>query len=191
MDTLAFFYDTNKPKQPVKSYGKLAVQQRMRLAMAFMNPLRPIIAETWLHYGKGSRKKAFGQALKKLMQDALEGEYPDQHVIPSRVAISMGILPPVQIEEVLLNKRELEICFSSGESPMAKASDEVVLVAYSPEAGVAGRNTEVCIRAQGHLTVELPPPLWDVPFHAYLFVHSANKRQYSKSQYIGLLTCAE
>lgn len=182
-----FFYDRSKPKVKEKSYGKLAVQQRMRLAMAFLNPLRHIIAETWLGYGKGNKSKAFGQALKKLIQDAVEGQYPDQRIIPERVAMSIGMLPAVEIEDVVHGEKELEIYFSSQENPLAKTADAVVLVVYSPEAGIAGRNVVGCTRKEGYIRVDLPPQLQATPFHAYLFVHSANKKQYSKSVYIGYI----
>ncbi|MGK6352523.1 DUF6266 family protein [Parapedobacter sp. DT-150] len=182
-----FFYDKNRPKATEKTYGKLAVQQRMRLAMAFLNPLRSIVAEGWASQGKGNKSKAFGQALKNLMHDALEGQYPEQRIIPERVLISMGILPGVQVEDVVIGQHELEIHFSSETNPLAGAGDEVVLVVYSPEEGIAGRNTEACTRSDGTLRVELPPPLWGIPFHAYLFACNARKRQYSKSVYIGQL----
>ncbi len=182
-----FFYDSSKPKEKEKSYGKLAVQQRMRLAMAFLNPLRPIIAESWLNHGKGSKKKAFGQALKKLMQDALEGNYPDQRITPEKVTISTGILPALQIDDVVHSREELDVYFSSAANPLASSSDEVVLVVYSPEAGIAGRNTHTCKRTEGHIKVELPPQLWTAAFHVYIFVHSASKKRYSKSIYVGQL----
>ncbi|MFC3196889.1 DUF6266 family protein [Parapedobacter deserti] len=185
---MEFFYDRSKPKPKEKSYGKLAVQQRMRLAMAFLNPLRPVIAESWLLQGKGSKKKAFGQALKRLMEEAMEGEYPEQHVVPERVTISTGMLPALQVADVVHTPQELEVYFTSSDNPMAGASDEVVLVVYSPEAGVAGRNTHTCKRSDGSIKVELPPPLWSSPFLAYLFVHSATKKQYSRSTYIGHLS---
>ncbi|MFB2118985.1 DUF6266 family protein [Parapedobacter sp. 2B3] len=180
-------YDRNSPTKTEKPYGKLAVQQRMRLAMAFLNPLRSVISESWLGHGKGSKKKAFGQALKKLMQDALEGDYPDQHVIPERVGISTGILPGLLAEDVVLSEQTLEVYFSSRETPLARANDEVVLVVYSPQRGIAARNTHVCKRNEGYIKVNLPPQLWAVPFHVYLFVHSASKKQYSKSAYVGQL----
>ncbi|MBK1440504.1 hypothetical protein JHJ32_10945 [Parapedobacter sp. ISTM3] len=180
-------YDRNVPKKSDKSYGKLAVQQRMRLAMAFLNPLRPVIAESWLSRGRGSKKKAFGQALKKLMQDALEGDYPDQHVVPDRVDISMGILPGLLVREAVHSEQTLEVYFSSKDTPLARATDEVVLVVYNPGRGVAARNTHVCNRNEGYIKVDLPPQLWSAPFHVYLFAHSASKKQYSKSVYIGQL----
>ncbi len=180
-------YDRDSPKKTEKSYGKLAVQQRMRLAMAFLNPLRAVIAESWLSHGKGSKKKAFGQALKKLMQDALEGDYPDQHVIPNRVGISTGILPGLSVEDVVPGDNTLEVYFSSKETPLARPGDEVVLVVYNPQRGVAARNTHVCNRNEGYIKVDLPPQLQAAPFHAYLFVHSASKKQYSKSVHIGHL----
>lgn len=181
---MEFFYDRSKPKVKEKSYGKLAVQQRMRLAMAFLNPLRPIIAETWLGYGKGNKSKAFGQALKKLIQDAVEGQYPDQRIVPERVTLSMGMLPAVEINDVVRGEKALEVYFTSEENPLAKAADAVVLVVYSPEAGIGGRNTESYTRNDGCVRVDLPPQLRDTPFHVYLFVHAAGKKQYSKSVYI-------
>src|SRR5690606_23313768 len=179
-------YDRNHPKKTAESYGKLAVQQRMRLAMAFLNPLRPVIAESWLSHGKGSKKKAFGQALKKLMQDALEGDYPDQHVIPERVGISTGILPGLSVDDVVRGEQTLEVYFSSKDTPLARASDEVVLVAYSLQLGVTARNTHLCYRTEKYIKVDLPPQLWSAPFHVYLFVHNASKKQYSKSVHIGI-----
>ncbi len=182
-----FFYDRSKPKVKEKSYGKLAVQQRMRLAMAFLNPLRPIIAETWLGYGKGNKSKAFGQALKKLLQDAIAGQYPDQCIVPEHVAVSIGMLPALEIHDVVQSPEALEIHFTSEESPLARPADEVVLVVYSPEAGIAGRNTDGCTRKEGYIRVDLPPQLRTAPFHAYLFVRSASKKQYSKSIYVGCI----
>lgn len=182
-----FFYDRSKPKKKEQSYGKLAVQQRMRLAMAFLNPLRPIIAESWMGAGKGSKRKAFGQALKDLLQSAIEGQYPNQRVAPERVAISMGILPDIDISDVVRQPQALEVYFTSQDNPMAKPGDQIALIVYSPEAGIGGRNTEPYTRKEGYIKVDLPPLFWDEPFHAYLFVHTANKKQYSKSVYLGFI----
>lgn len=182
-----FFYDRSKPKKHKKSYGRLAVQQRMRLAMAFLNPLRPIITESWRSYGGGNKRNAFGQALRNLMQDALEGDYPDQRIIPKRVDISTGILPPVRVDNTVRGDAELEIYFSSVSTPLAGAGDEIVVVAYSPEEGIAGRNTHTCTRNEGYIKLDLPPQLRTAPFHVYIFAHTPNKKQYSKSVHIGLM----
>ncbi|GGH05532.1 hypothetical protein GCM10007415_47390 [Parapedobacter pyrenivorans] len=182
-----FFYDRSVIKTKEQSYGKLAVQQRMRLAMAFLNPLRPIVTAGWAGHGKGNKSRAFGQALKKLLQDAVEGQYPDQRIVPERVAVSTGMLPAVEIRDVVQTPEALEIHFSSGENPLARPADGVVLVVYSPETGIAGRNTDGCTRKDGYIKVDLPPQLRTAPFHAYLFLQSASKKQYSKSIYVGQL----
>jgi|SRR5690606_14068234 len=184
---IAFFYDRGKPKKKEQSYGRLAVQQRMRLAMAFLHPLRPIIAESWLNQGKGNRSKAFGQALKALMQEAMEGHYPDQRIAAERVRISTGLLPAVLVEEMMCGDRMLEVSFSDEPTPMASGTDEVVLVVYSPEAGVAGRNTDAFLRKDGHIRLKLPAQLRSQRFHAYLFLHNTRKKQFSKSIYLGQL----
>jgi len=182
-----FFYDRGKPKKKEQSYGRLAVQQRMRLAMAFLHPLRPIIAESWLNQGKGNRSKAFGQALKALMQEAMEGHYPDQRVAAERVRISSGLLPAIHVEDVVCGDRVLEVYFSDESTPMGSSTDEVVLVVYSPEVGVAGRNTETSFRKDGHIRLRIPAQLQSRLFHAYLFLHHTKKKQYSKSVYLGQL----
>lgn len=184
---MEFFYDRSKPKKKAQSNGRLAVQQRMRLAMAFLHPLRPLIAESWMSQGKGNKSKAFGQALKALMQSAVLGHYPDQHVAADRVLISTGMLPTVNVDDVVADGNKLEVFFSDDAAPMASGTDEAVLVVYSPEAGVAGRNTQVYLRKTGHISVLLPPQLRAQPFHAYLFMHNAKKRQFSKSMYLGYL----
>jgi len=180
------FFDINRPKRrKMQSYGREAVQQRMRLAMAFLNPLREVIAEGWSVQGKGNRSKAFGQALRALMQEALSGHYPDQYVLAERVLISSGMLPGVQVDRAVCEEQYLKIAYSGETTPLTSDSDEVVLVVYSPEAGVAGRNTEVFCRRDGQVRAKLPPQLRRQPFHAYLFVHDRRKRMFSKSIYAG------
>lgn len=186
-DTMDVFYDKSKPKKEEQSYGKLAVQQRMRLAMAFLHPLRPVVAESWLGYGKGNKSKAFGQALKALMQEAIGGHYPDQYVEAARVSISMGILPAVKVAKTELRDNALEVHFSSEQHPLANGTDEVVLVAYCPEAGIAARNTDAYLRTDGHIRVPLPSQLHTQPFHAYLFLQNVRKKQFSKSIYLGII----
>ncbi len=184
---MEFFYDKSKPKKKEQSYGKLAVQQRMRLAMAFLHPLRTVIAESWMSQGKGNKSKAFGQALKALMQGAVEGHYPDQRIVADRVMISTGMLPALQVNDVVSDGKTLEVYFSGESTPMASDIDEVVLVVYSPEAGVAGKNTEVCLRKAGYIKATLPPQLRSQPFHAYLYMHNPQKKQFSRSVYLGSL----
>jgi len=180
-----FFYDRSKPKKKEQSYGRLAVQQRMRLAMAFLHPLRPIVAGSWLNQGQGNRSKAFGQALKALMQDAIEGYYPDQRIAADRVLVSNGLLPTIHAVDVRCDNGMLEVRFSDESLPTASSNDEVVLVVYSPEIGIAGKNTEIYFRNDGQIRLKLPTQLRTQRFHAYLFLHNSKKKQFSRSVYLG------
>jgi len=180
-----FFYDGSIPKKKEKSHGRLVVQQRMRLAMGFLHPLRPIINNTWLPHGGGNKSKAFGQALKKCMQDGIDGQYPQQYIVPDRVAISLGILPAVAIEDVVISDQLVEVFFSSEENPLSRNADEMVLVAYSPELQMAGKNDHIYYRKDGHLSMELPVHFAHGFFHLYLYVRSANGKQFSNSMYLG------
>lgn len=182
---MEFFFDANKPKKQKDSYGKLASQQKMRLAMAYLNPLRPVINEGWSQYGAGKNSKAFGQALKKVIQEAIEGAYPDQMIVPEKVMISMGPLPLPVMEDVVRSPGKLEVLFSSPVHPMAKDSDELLLIVISPELGIGAKNDQLWYRKDGHIEVELPVQFEEGSFHAYLYCHNKKKTSYSKSFYLG------
>jgi len=182
---MEFFFDRNKPKKQKDAYGKLASQQKLRLAMAFLNPLRPIVNESWGQYGEGKKSKTFGQALRKVIQDATEGDYPDQHVNPEKVMISMGTLPVPEVTDTVRSPGSLEVRYESLPHPLAKDLDQLVLVVYSPELGMGARNDQTSYRIDGRIEVELPPQFEQGAFHAYLFCHNARKTRFSKSRYLG------
>lgn len=188
---MEFFYDINRPKQKEQSYGRLATQQRMQLGMAFLNPLRPIINESWLIEGKGNKSKAFGLALKRLLQEGIAGQYPDQYLLPETALISIGNLVQVSVDDVVIDKDKIEVYFSSIYTPLSRESDQLVLVAHSPESGMAGRNETPCCRKDGYLEMALPRHFSKYPFHLYLFVHSEDKKRYSKSAYLGCFDHSE
>lgn len=182
---MEFFYDKSKRKEVKASYGKLASQQKMRLAMAFLNPLRPIINDAWKNYGNGKKSKAFGQALRKVIQDAISGDYPDQVIEPEKVMISMGTLPSPPIDDVAYSKERLEVFFSNRAHPLASDGDELVLVLINPEMGFGARNDQTFYRKDGHIEVELPPQFGQYGFYVYLYAHNRRRTHYSKSHYIG------
>jgi len=182
---MEFFFDKNKPKKQKEPYGKLASQQRMRLAMAFLNPLRPVINESWSSYGEGKKSKSFGQALRKVIQDAVQGNYPNQMIIPEKVMISMGPLPLPSIADIVRSPGTLEILYDNQFHPMANDGDELVLVVINPEMGIGARNDVVCYRKDGRIEVELPPQFEKAIFHAYLYGHNKKKTSFSKSYYLG------
>ncbi|GAA4802149.1 hypothetical protein GCM10023231_33860 [Olivibacter ginsenosidimutans] len=182
---MEFFFDKHTPKKQKEPYGKLASQQKMRLAMTFLHPLRPIINESWAKYGEGKKTKAFGQALRKVIQDAIEGNYPDQRIIPDRVLISMGTVPLSPITDVVRSEASLEVYFENQAHPMAKDGDEVTIIAYSPDLGIGAKNDQICSRKDGRIEVELPPQFEQGAFHAYLFFRDIKKNNFSKSYYLG------
>jgi len=182
---MEYFYDAHAPKKQKEPYGRLANQQKMRLAMAFLNPLRPVINEGWSQYGNGKKSKAFGQALKKTIQDAIEGTYPNQRVVPEKVMISMGALPLPTIADVVRSPGILEVFFTNDPHPMAKDSDELVLVVISPELGIGAKSDQLWYRKDGRIEVELPPQFEEGPFHAYMYSHNKKRSSYSKSYYLG------
>lgn len=182
---MEFFFDRSKPKKQKQPYGKLASQQKMRLAMAFLNPLRPIINESWGNYGDGKKSKAFGQAIKKVILYAIHGDYPTQMIIPEKVTISLGSLPVPAVTDVVRSPGTLEVFYNNELHPMAKDGDELVLVVFSPEIGVGAKNDIVCFRKDGHIKVELPVQFEEATFHAYLYCHNKKKTNFSKSHYLG------
>lgn len=182
---MEIIYDQTKPRNTKDSHAKLAAQQRFRMAMAFLNPLRKEIEKTWANYGSGKRSKAFSQALRNTLHQAFEGKYPDQQLIPSRVMLSQGALQKLNPEEAKLDGDEFSVTWASETDERIRMTDEIILIVYSPDKGIVARSTDVVTRRTGQMKAELINLFPEGGFHAYCFCYNARNEQYSKSEYLG------
>ncbi|MDM8173450.1 DUF6266 family protein [Olivibacter sp. 47] len=78
------------PKVKKEPNGRLAVQQRFKIAMEFLAPLGKLLQSTYSTRKRG--KSAMGRAMSKVLSGAIEGVYPNQYVNPAKVLLSEGTL---------------------------------------------------------------------------------------------------
>lgn len=167
--------------------GRLAIQQRFKLAIEFLTPVRRLIHRGFATRMKG--KTPFGRAMSYVLLRAVGGNYPDQYVDPTAVRLSEGVLRnPIRTEVTRQGRRITVEAESAGDDPerLNEAwDDRLILCAYNPELRVAGINEEKRLREDGNVSLELPPLLEDKPVHLYLMVHDRKERKWSNSQYLG------
>jgi len=170
--------------QEEKGDGRLATQQRFKLAMEFLAPLSGLINRCRLLH---KRKTSMGQAMSQVLHGAIEGEYPEQYVNPAKVQFCKGTLSMpfnmdvVRMDEVIcLEYQDLLSRLIFGD-----ADDEIIICVYNPELGIAGINDEVATRADGRATIHLPVQLRQASVHVYVLAHSRDWKRFSRSVYLG------
>jgi len=170
--------------QEEKVNGRLAVQQRFKLAMEFLAPLSGLINRCRLPH---KRKTPLGQAMSQVLHSAIEGEYPKQYVNPAKVLLCKGILSmPLEIEVVRMGALiQLEYHNDLHRLICGEADDEIVICVYNPELRIAGINDEPATRAEGKATIHLPVQLRSTRVHVYVLAHSRDRKRFSRSVYLG------
>lgn len=164
--------------------GRLAIQQRFKLASEFLTPVRKLIHRGFATRMKG--KTPFGRAMSYVLLRAVGGNYPDQYVDPAAARLSEGVLRnPSRTEVTRQGRRVIVEAVSLGDDPEGAWDDRLILCAYHPELRVAGINDEKRLRQDGSVTLELPSLLEDKPVHLYLMVHDRHEQKWSNSCYLG------
>ncbi|WP_188506369.1 DUF6266 family protein [Parapedobacter pyrenivorans] len=177
----------SKGKKSNEVDGRLAIQQRFKVASEFLTPVRKLIHRGFATRMKG--KTPFGRAMSYVLLRAVAGNYPDQYVDPAMVRLSEGVLRNPIRTAVTRQGRTITVeAVSLGGNPVGVNEawdDQLILCAYHPELRVAGINDEKRLREDGSVTLELPPLLQDRPVHLYLMAHDRHERKWSNSCYLG------
>ncbi|GAA4786218.1 hypothetical protein GCM10023231_12690 [Olivibacter ginsenosidimutans] len=167
-----------------KGDGRLAVQQRFKLAMEFLAPLSGLINRCRLPH---KRKTPLGQAMSQVLHGAIEGEYPEQYVNPAKVLLCKGALSmPLKILVIRMGELiRLEYKDPSSRLISGEADDEMIICVYNPELRIAGINDEIATRTDGKATIHLPVQLRNANVHVYALAHSRDWKRFSRSVYLG------
>uniref|UniRef100_F4C8U5 Uncharacterized protein n=1 Tax=Sphingobacterium sp. (strain 21) TaxID=743722 RepID=F4C8U5_SPHS2 len=172
------------PKVKKEPNGRLAVQQRFKIAMEFLAPLGKLLQSTYSTRKRG--KSAMGRAMSKVLCGAIEGAYPNQYVNPAKVLLSEGTL--MSAREIALKRdgNTLTATFNArSDYIFGNPDDGVLLCAYSPSLRIAGINEEPAIRADGKVSITLPPQLKDQEVLVYILFRTRDWKHFSRSVYLG------
>ena len=172
------------PKDDGLVDGRLAVQQRFKIAMQFLAPLSGLIKRCRI---ANKRKTPMGQAMSQVLHGAIEGEYPEQYVNPAKVLLCKGTLSlPFKLTATRMGEFVLlEYQDNFSRLICGNADDEIVICVYNPDLRIAGMNDEPATRMDGKVSIRLPVQLRDTPVHVYCLVHSRDWKQFSRSVYLG------
>lgn len=175
-------------KKEQNATKRLAIQLRFKLARYFLNPLNSLIQ---LGYSQGRKNKtAIGKAMSHTLRNAMEGDYPNIWVNPTKVRFSVGTLcssSDIQVERI---GNAIRVTWRDetkrGRVLNGQWDDTVIFCAYDVEAGVAGINEVPIIRRDEQHLLQLPSGILDRPVHLYMMLHDRDKKAFSNSLYLGL-----
>lgn len=174
-------------KRTDASPAQMATRIKMKIAMKFLNPLRPLIMNSW-KAKRGKQVQPFYAALGVLMSAAIKGTYPDLFIRYEEAQLSSGNLPPASDASFLTDKNDLLIGWESIEATFKYEDDEAVVVLYHEEKEAAIIFRERAGRRDGAVLIKLPDGFMKGKLHVYLLFLSHDKKNASLSTYIGCIT---
>ncbi|MES2828541.1 MAG: DUF6266 family protein [Bacteroidota bacterium] len=121
---------------PEKRSGKKTKKEKSNTSgfakvQHFMKPIKSYLKIGYKGYG--SKTGGYKGAVSYALQNAIEGEYPNQFVNPEKVRVSGGELHfPADAEVTLGADDQLKFTWSQEVGENGNAYDQVFMVAYSP-----------------------------------------------------------
>ena len=164
--------------------AQLANQQKFKFIHGLLRPLRPYITVGFHHLATDVMEinLAFSIAYRK----AISGTYPDLVVDYSQLAVSAGrTLPLINPVMVLAAEQTLILNWEVEWRAHSAFGDQVMLVVFCPELGIANGFTAGVHRGDERCTFDVPPRMVGHEIHVYAGVLAVNGKQASNSQYLG------
>jgi hypothetical protein len=179
----------------VKQPGTPAQQRvwnRMRAVQSFLKPLKSFIAESFQEVTQ--KGYPYAQATKYLMREALVEEADTVHLDFSRCWISLGSLDPLpELDVEVTDSSFLRLFWNLNKEPTDREGQHISLV-YVSDVPSVDNSCTVWIsmnRAEvnsGEFVIEEWPTIYDAEtIHVYIAVHTDDRKQWAKSQYVGRL----
>jgi hypothetical protein len=157
-------------------------------------------AHWWLHPVKGFVRagykgytdtvEGFNAAKSYLLKNAFEGVGTDMVINPALMKVSYGDLPlPENITAAKTAPNELQVTWEAVEMHLnPNAFDQVMILAYDIENGVATYNITGQFRYVGVDTLYIPPAIPERTYHIYVAFVAADRSRQSTSVYLGTIT---
>ncbi|WP_316794725.1 DUF6266 family protein [Pedobacter frigoris] len=184
-------YMRSLPRKSGKPATEAQLNQRFVFALVngWLRPLRDLI---WIGFQsfKGT-KTPMNAAVSLVMKEAITGENRANYAIEfAKVILSRGELLISIIREVIkLIDDLLNIKWESApESVFCKGSDRATFVVYSPSNGQFITFKDIAERADGEVTLQLPPGFRDNTLHCWMSYVNEAGDAVSTSIYVGELS---
>ncbi|QBZ98532.1 DUF6266 family protein [Flavobacterium sangjuense] len=178
------------PKKTDRTPTETQLLQREKFT-AVSNFLTPISNVLSLYYGSGSGELTRrNQAMSYHMKDAVTYVDPNFEILFDKVQISKGDLLGVQ-NPAASSSSPGEIKFTwenNSEQGSAKATDQLVVVLYSPMEDIYYTNGNAATRDAGTVTLTLPAYFSGLEVQVWITFASATGKSYATSVYLGAVT---
>ncbi|MFC5283241.1 DUF6266 family protein [Pedobacter alpinus] len=167
------------------SEKQLEQQARFALITAFLNPVKAILEIGFKNYANG--KTGYNSAHSYNLKNALTGVSPNLEIDYSMVLLSRGDLPAVAALSVISSAAAtLNLAWTNNEGKgKAKATDQLMLVAFCPELAEATYGIADATRADETLAFDLPAEFSSETVEVYVAWISADGKELATSKYAG------
>lgn len=136
--------------------------------------------------GYSSTVEGFLAAKSCLLKNAFTGEGEEMGIDPALAQVSYGSLPlPSNITAVKIAPDEVQISWDATAKNDEGACDQVMILAYDIENGVATSNVTGQFRYVGSDTIRLSPGRPERTYHIYAAFVAADRSCQSPSVYLG------
>ena len=148
----------------------------------------------FLKYGfkdDGISEVPYRSAVSYALNNAIQGEYPNQSIVPSLVRVTSGELELPKFASAVIEEGYIvRFSWDKGDLTSINSKDQAMLLAYSPETLEQRHRTHECkvmgaFRREGTDTLEIFPARHDQEFHFYLGFVNAERTAQSNSMFLG------
>ena len=178
------------PKKTNRTPSETQLLQRelFTAVSGFLTPISPVLS---LYFGrKGGEQSRRNQAMSYHMKEAVNYVDPNFEILYNKVQISKGDLLGVQ-NPVVSSPAPGEVKFNwennSGQGS-AKATDQLVVVLYSPEEDLHHYLLTVANRDAAGATITMPAYFTGLELQCWITFASADNKSYATSVYMGAVT---
>lgn len=171
---------SNKPATP----AQLGQRWKLSLFRGFLLVIPNLVEKLYQNYDKYT---AMNAALSYNMKEATRGTSPDFEIHFPNFLYSMGVLQGAgSVKAVSLEPASVNFSWSNDFfAPLCAASDEVVIIVYSPVAKEFAFLENAGTRQDQGAKIIVPQSFSGNTAHCYLSLYSADKNLASTNQYLG------
>ncbi len=163
-------------------------QNRNKFGMAhrWLQPVTEFVRAGYKGYS--STVEGFLAAKSCLLKNAFVVDGKNMFIDPALVQVSYGDLPlPANITAVKTAPEELQISWDAVDKKYEEAYDQIMMLVYDTENGVANYNVTGQFRYNGFDTLYVPPAIPERTYHIYAAFVAADRSRQSASVYLGTI----
>lgn len=172
-------------KRTKTSEGQKNNEMRMKLINDFFRSMKKFLKAGFSEQARNTTKNYYNIAVSYNKINALKGVYPDLDIDYPNVLLSDGYLLAAENPAVIRTAEGLAFTWDTDGYFWENGSDQVMVLAYFPEAKRTSTFVYGAKRMEGKELLPLPTDLMEQPAHVYISFVSADRTEVARSTYLG------